>query len=105
LLRWIIQQFRLSYPKLNMLTAITKERMKIVRKETAMVGQTLTLAELQSSSLEQIFQDVADQQLIVTVLLPDGREVVIEPKPSLQPLPELEGRVPEGWKDAVYARS
>jgi hypothetical protein len=47
----------------------------------------------------------ADQQLVVTVLLPDGKEVVIEPKPHLQPLPELKGRVPEGWKDAVYARS
>ncbi len=88
-----------------MLKAITKERMKIVWKETAMAGQTLTLAELKGSSLEKILQDVADRHLIVTVLLPNGKEVVIEPKPSLQPLPELEGRVPEGWKDAVYARS
>lgn len=70
-----------------------------------MVAQTLTLAELKSSSLEKILQEVADQQLIVTVLLPDGKEVVFEPKPGLQPLPELEGRVPEGWKDAVYARN
>ena len=29
----------------------------------------------------------------------------MEAKPHLQPLPELEGSVPEGWKDAVYARS
>jgi hypothetical protein len=28
--------------------------------------------------------------------------VVIQPAPSLKPLPELEGFVPEGWKDAVY---
>jgi hypothetical protein len=69
-----------------------------------MAGQTLTLAELQGASLEKILRDVAEQQLVVTVLLPDGKEVIIEPKPSLQPLPELEGRVPEGWKDAVYAR-
>jgi len=70
-----------------------------------MTGQTLTLAELKRGSIEKILQDVVDQQLIVTVLLPDGKEVVIEPKPVLQLLPELEGRVPEGWKDAVYARS
>jgi len=60
---------------------------------------------LKSSSLEKILQEVADRRLTVTILLPDGKEVVFEPKPSLQPLPELEGRVPEGWKDAVYARN
>ncbi len=70
-----------------------------------MVGQTLTLAELKGESIEKILQEVADQNLVVTVLLPGGKEVVIEPKLSLQPLPELEGRVPEGWKDAVYARN
>ena len=70
-----------------------------------MASQTLTLAELKGKSIEKILQDVADQNLIVTVLLPGGKEIVIEPKPGLQPLPELEGRVPEGWKDAVYARS
>ena len=70
-----------------------------------MTGQTLTLAELQEGSLEKVLRDVADQHLIVTILLPGGKEVVIAPKLGLQPLPELEGRVPEGWKDAVYARS
>ncbi len=69
-----------------------------------MADQTLTLAELQGQPLEQILRKVADQQLTVTILLPDGKAVVIEPKPYLNPLPELEGRVPEGWKDAVYAR-
>jgi hypothetical protein len=69
-----------------------------------MAGQTLTLAELQGAALERLLQDVAEQHLVVTVLLPDGKAVIIEPKPTLQPLPELEGRVPEGWKDAVYAR-
>jgi hypothetical protein len=36
------------------------------------------------------------------VVLPDGGEVLLEPKPALRPLPNLEGFVPEGWKDAVY---
>jgi hypothetical protein len=70
-----------------------------------MTVQTLTLADLKEGSLDQILQEVADQHLIVTVLLPDGKEVVIEPKRDLLPLPELEGRIPEGWKDALYARS
>jgi hypothetical protein len=43
-------------------------------------NQTLTLAEL-AGDVEQVFEAVAE------------------------PLPELEGRVPEGWKDALYARS
>ena len=70
-----------------------------------MTMQTLTLADLKEKSLDKILQEVADQHLVVTVLLPDGKEVVIEPKRDLQPLPELEGRIPEGWKDALYARS
>ena len=45
-----------------------------------MVEQTLTLAELKEGSLEQILQTVAKANVIVTVLLPDGAEVRIEPK-------------------------
>jgi len=56
--------------------------MKIVPKEAAMGGQTLTLAELKEGSIEKILQEIADQNLVVTVLLPGGKEVVIEPKPS-----------------------
>jgi hypothetical protein len=70
-----------------------------------MIGQILTLEELKGETIEKILQEVVDRQLTVTVRLPDGKEVIIEPKPCLQPLPELEGRVPEGWKDAVYARN
>lgn len=69
-----------------------------------MVEQTLTLAELLEGSLEKILQNIAKANASVTVLLPGGAEVLIEPKPRLQPLPELEGRVPPGWKDAVYGR-
>lgn len=70
-----------------------------------MTMQTLTLADLKEGSLDKLLQEVADQHLTVTVLLPDGKEVVIGPKRDLQPLPELEGRIPEGWKDALYVRS
>jgi hypothetical protein len=69
-----------------------------------MAAQTMTLEALKGQSLEGLLQQVADQRLTVTVLLPDGTAVVIEPKPRLKPLPVLEGHVPAGWKDAVYGR-
>jgi hypothetical protein len=69
-----------------------------------MAAQTLTLEALKGQSLEELLQQVADQRVTVTVLLPDGTEVVIEPRPRLKPLPVLEGHVPAGWKDAVYGR-
>ena len=69
-----------------------------------MAAQTMTLEALKGQSLEELLQQVADQRVTVTVLLPDGTEVVIEPKPRLKPLPVLEGHVPAGWKDAIYGR-
>lgn len=69
-----------------------------------MAAQTMTLEALKGQSLEELLQQVADQRVTVTVLLPDGTEVVIEPRPRLKPLPVLEGHVPAGWKDAVYGR-
>ena len=69
-----------------------------------MTHQTLTLDQLKGRPLEGVLQEVAEGRSTVTVLLPDGKEVLIEPKPLLKPLPELQGRVPEGWKDAIYSR-
>ncbi|MBI2504336.1 MAG: hypothetical protein HYW07_14015 [Candidatus Latescibacteria bacterium] len=69
-----------------------------------MTERQITLAELKGRQWEEVLRDVADQQERVAVLLPDGREVVIEPRTPLKPLPELEGHVPAGWKDALYAR-
>ncbi|MBI2566754.1 MAG: hypothetical protein HYV63_06965 [Candidatus Schekmanbacteria bacterium] len=68
-----------------------------------MVHLTWTLEQLKSQSLERVLSDVADHRAAVTVVLPDGREVLLEPKLALKPLPELEGYVPDGWKDALYA--
>ena len=64
----------------------------------------VTLDELKSQSLEDLLKEVADQQAKVTVRLADGREIVMGPKVILEPLPELEGEVPDNWKDALYAR-
>lgn len=69
-----------------------------------MGAQVLTLDEVEGRSFEEVIQAIAAKESTVTVLLPDGKVVVIEPKPRLKPLPELQGRLPEGWKDAIYAR-
>ena len=69
-----------------------------------MTEQTVTLEALKGQSIEDLLQQVANQQVTVIVRLPDGKVVIIEPQSHLQPLPALEGRVPAGWKDAVYGR-
>jgi hypothetical protein len=63
---------------------------------------TLTLEELKHRSLEEILQSVLANQHALTVRLPDGAEVIIQPKLQLKPLPILEGYVPQGWKEAIY---
>jgi len=66
-----------------------------------MTTQTLMLEDIRGRSLEELLRDVVKHSVQIIVRMPDGEEVVIEPKPVLKPLPELEGHVPEGWKDAV----
>lgn len=60
-----------------------------------------TLEEIRERSLEQVLKSVLEEQEILTVRMPSGQEVVIRPKPNLEPLPILEGSVPVGWKDAT----
>lgn len=67
-----------------------------------MTSKTLKLKELEKKKLTEIFQLVLNNQLVLTVQLPDGEEIVIQPKPLLKQLPVLEGYVPEGWKQAIY---
>jgi hypothetical protein len=64
--------------------------------------RTLTLDELKQQPLESVLAEIVQHHLALTVRLPDGKEVMIAPKPHLEPLSELEGFVPEGWKDAIY---
>ena len=64
--------------------------------------QTLRLEELEKKELKEIFKAVLANHLILTVRLPNGQEVVIQPKAALKPLPVLKGSVPDGWKDAIY---
>ena len=67
-----------------------------------MTSKTFKLKELEKKKLTEIFQIVLNNQLVLTVQLPDGEEVVIQPKPPLKQLPVLEGYVPKGWKQAIY---
>jgi hypothetical protein len=69
-----------------------------------MTEHTVTLEAVKGQSVEALLQQVVEQCVTVTVLLPDGAAVVLEPRPRLQPLPVLEGYVPAGWKEALYGR-
>jgi len=67
-----------------------------------MTSQTLKLDELGNKHINEILQIVLTKQLALTVQLPDGDEVIIQPKPLLKPLPILEGSIPGDWKEAIY---
>lgn len=71
----------------------------------AMSSQTFTLEEIKNKSLKEIIQKVLTQDLMLTIQMPDGMEVIIQPKPRLKPLPVLKGTVPTGWKEAIYNES
>ena len=67
-----------------------------------MVRRIATLDESKEHTHEQLLYEVARSKDSLTVVLEEGGEVVIRPEVALKPLPELEGRIPEGWKDAIY---
>jgi hypothetical protein len=67
-----------------------------------MIEETLTLEDLRERTLEEVLREVVARREVLTVRLPEGESVAIQPMPRLKPLPTLEGFVPEGWKDAIY---
>ena len=67
-----------------------------------MTIRTVTLEDLKKRPLEDIFQEVLDREEILTVRLPGGKDVRIQPTEKLKPLPVLKGTVLEGWKDAIH---
>lgn len=67
-----------------------------------MTAQTRKLEEIEKEKLRDILQTVLAEQKVLTIQLPNGDEVVIQPKAPLKGLPTLEGYVPDGWKDAIY---
>jgi len=62
------------------------------------------LEELKGRTVDDLLHEVVQQREAMTVILEDGDLVVIQPAAPLKPLPELEGFVPEGWKDAIYGK-
>jgi hypothetical protein len=64
------------------------------------VDRTVVLDELKECTLEEVLREVVRRQEALIVHLPDGETVAIQPSRRLKPLPELEGFIPEGWKEA-----
>lgn len=72
------------------------------RRSKEMTERILTLEEVGERTVGDLLHEVASERAAMTVVLGDGEMVVIQPAPALKLLPELEGFVPKGWKDAVY---
>lgn len=67
-----------------------------------MTSQRIKLKDIEKKKLKEILQTVSTKKQVLTIQLPNGDEVIIQPKLPLKPLPALEGSVPEGWKEAIY---
>ena len=67
-----------------------------------MTDRIPVLDEIKERTLEDVLLEVARKQQSLSVRLPSGETVAIEPLARLKPLPLLDGCVPNGWKDAVY---
>ena len=66
-----------------------------------MTDKVLTLEEVRERTVDELLHEIVSEREAVTVLLGKGEMVIIQPAPSLKPLPELEGFVPAGWKDSL----
>jgi hypothetical protein len=58
--------------------------------------------ELKSLSLQEFLQTVLQKGTTLTVQLPTGETVFVQPQKILPPLPVLNGSVPQGWKEEIY---
>ncbi|MBM4032280.1 MAG: hypothetical protein FJ291_10885 [Planctomycetes bacterium] len=68
--------------------------------------RNVTLDDLRGQTAEEVITEVAAREEILTVTLPDGKTIAIRPSPDLEPLPLIRnGRIAEGWKDAIYDHS
>jgi plasmid maintenance system antidote protein VapI len=70
-------------------------------KGEAMPGQILKIEELKDVSVEEVVRQLVDRRDSLTILVSDDEEISMELKPRLKPLPVLEGRIPDGWKEAI----
>ena len=79
--------------------AAIDERMGIVMVLEA--HKIRMLEELKGRTLKKLLHEKARSREPLTIVMEEGESVIIEPASQLKPLPRLECRVPEGWKDAV----
>ena len=68
-----------------------------------MSERKINLNELKDRKLDDVLREIVQAHEPVTIILENGQAVEIKPM-ELKPLPELEGSVPDGWKDGIYAR-
>lgn len=76
------------------------------------MGRTMTLDEVKERSVTELLQEAAQTNGPLIVTLDDGTAVALtqyqpeiqsaEQELVLEPLPQLEGSIPAGWKDAIY---
>jgi hypothetical protein len=69
-----------------------------------MSSRKLKLEAIKDISLEEVILRVLRENQGLTIQVSEEQEVVIQPQQKLRPLPVLDGRIPEGWEDAVYGR-
>ena len=69
-----------------------------------MAGQILNIEELKNVSVEEVVRQLLTRRDRLTIVVSEDEEVSIELKSRLKPLPVLEGKIPEDWKDAIYGR-
>jgi hypothetical protein len=67
-----------------------------------MTRRQVGIDDLKGLTVEDVLRQVAAHREVLTVQLPEGETVTIQPSRRLKPLPALEGSIPKGWKDAIY---
>jgi len=69
-----------------------------------MTDRIIRLNDVPEWTLGDLLHEVVRSHEAIRIVLDGGETVEIRPLDTLEPLPELEGFVPNGWKDALYAR-
>lgn len=67
-----------------------------------MTEHILTLDEIKDVSMEEIIRRILTQRDTLTIQISDEEQISIQLKPKLKPLLLLEGKIPPGWKEAIY---
>lgn len=64
-------------------------------------AQRVTISSIRDLSIEEFLNQLRQQEAIA-IQFPNGESMILQVKQELEPLPILDGYVPEGWKDAIY---